>query len=287
MTPRLPRLGLAGLAALALAVPMAAQGGDKSIFVAVVDDSGAPVSGLTTDNFLIREDQIDREVVAVKPATQPICVALLADTTKDAEDYVPDIRNGLKGFVEQLAGKAPNAEISLWEFGQAAIRIKDFTSDAAGLNRDIGRLFPKPNSSSVLLEALHAASEAIGKRPCPRKAIVVLNLEPSEEVSAQQPKQVLQSMLKSRAQLWVLAVQRGNLKNPERDIVFTQLVRNGGGMREYIVTPSGIEGHLRKWATALGSQYEIVYKRPSGKPQVVQTGLRGNGRLITGIIAPQ
>ncbi|MDQ3068365.1 MAG: hypothetical protein M3R55_01385 [Acidobacteriota bacterium] len=269
------------------------QSPDKSIFVTVLDQSGAPVTGMTADEFALREGSQGqytvREIVSVtQPSMQPMCVVLLADTTKGAEEYVPDIRNGFKGFIEQMHKGLPGTEISLWEFGQAAIRIKDFTADAEAISKDVARIFPKPNASSVLLEALYEASESLAKRPCQRRAIVALNLEPSDETSRQEPQKVTQSMVKSRAHLFVLSVQKGGLKNPQRDVVFTNLVRNGGGLREFIVAESAIETQLRRFASALTSQYEITYKRPSGKPQIVQTGsTRPNIRLIAGIIAPQ
>lgn len=267
--------------------PAPAQGTSKSIFVSVLDAGGNPVTGMTDADFLIREDNIDRKVVSVKPATQPLHIAMLVDTTTGAEDFVPDIREGFTGFVKAVLAKNPESQLSLWEFGQAAVRIQDFTSDGVKLAQQTGRLFPKPNASSVLLEALIEASDAFDKKG-PRRAIVVLNLEPSEEVSRQEPKKINDSLMKSRAQLWAVSLQKGTLKNARRDVVLNQLARNAGGTREFIVAESAISAHLLRIANALTSQYEITYDRPADKATIVQVGTyRQDVKLVTGIFAPK
>ena len=62
---------------------------------------GKPVKDIVADDILIREDGVDRQVVAVKPASQPISVAVLVDTAQGArvtdaygtpEEYVRDLR---------------------------------------------------------------------------------------------------------------------------------------------------------------------------------------------------
>lgn len=264
------------------------QGPDQTIYATVLDASGQPLTGLTAVDFAIREDGVDREVLTATLATEPLRIALLVDTSTAAEEYVSDIRAGCTAFVQAVMENSADAQISLWEFGQASVRIKDFTSDAAALERHTRRLFPKPRAASVLLEALYDASEALASRPSPRRAIVVLNLEPADEQSRQEPKKITDSLMRSRAQLWAVSVQRGTLQNAQRDLVLNTLVRSAGGLREFIVAPSAIAGYMRQYAAALTAQYELTYRRPSGRPQVVQTGVRRDGaKVIAGILAPR
>ena len=68
----------------------------------------------------------------------------------------------------------------------------------------------------------------------------------------------------------------------------TSLVRNAGGVRERILTDTAIERYMRLYATALASQHEVTYRRPSGNAKVVQTGIRRDGvKIIAGLFAPQ
>src|SRR5215471_2243313 len=105
----------AGLAA----APMvrASAGINKSLFVAVTDESGKPLTDLTANDILIREDQTDRPVKEVKPATQPISAVFLIDTAmdmrvKDAygtpDQWVRDMRDATAAFARELLNKSPD-----------------------------------------------------------------------------------------------------------------------------------------------------------------------------------
>jgi VWFA-related protein len=271
------------------ASPVSTQGQNKSIFVSVLDGDGKPVTGLNASDFAIREDNVDRTIVDVKPASQPIYITMLVDTTTGAGDFISDIRDGFTGFVKQVLSVRPDSQLALWEFGQAAVRMQDFTNDLAQLTEQTRRIIPKPNASSVLLEAIHDTSEALAKKPSPRRAIVILNLEPSQEESRQEPNKIRDSLMKSRAQLWAVSLQKGTLKNAQRDVVLNNLVRNAGGTREYIVAQTAVPMQLARIADALTSQYEITYERPSGNATIVQVGQRTgrNLKLVAGIAAPK
>lgn len=275
------------------------QAADKSIFVTILDSSGKPVKDLTAGEFGVREDGVVREVTAVKLATQPMFVALLGDTSKVAggggfsagsTELIRDIRTSLTAFVRQMAAASPESQISIMEFGQAAVTITNFTAKTADLEKGVNRLFPKPDAGSVLLEAIIEASRQLGKRPSPRRAIVVLNIEPSEEQSREQPQKIIEELRKSGAQLWAVSLQKGALRNPMRDVVLDALTQNTGGKREFIVGQSAAENILKGYADALTSQYEVTYKRPAapGPSQLVQVAVARPGlKLHATVWAPQ
>jgi hypothetical protein len=297
MTARIrpSRTGLAclALAALGWAVTSsptagAQSAGERTIFFAALDEAGKPVKDIRTDDILIREDGVDRELVSVKPSTETLNVVLLADTTPVVDEMLLDVRKALIAFVRQVHAVSPDAQISLMEFGQAAVTVVPFTTSDADLEKGVNRLSGKPRSASVLLEAINAASNNLGKRPSPRRAIVALNIEPSDEQSREDPKRIVESLRKSVAQLWSLSIQKGPLKNPQRDVVLNVFTKNTGGAREFIVSQSAAESYLTKYADALTSQYEATYKRPATKAQAVQIGtVRQGVRLHASGFAPQ
>lgn len=297
-------LSLAVVALLAPAVSttenVAAQGGlDKSLYISVLDAAGSPVKDMVADEILIREDGADRQVVAVKPAMQPISVAMLVDTAQGSrvtdaygtpEDYVRDIRRAVGGFGKTLLGQSPNAVVSLMEFGQAAITMVPFTSNPIDYDKGINRLVARPGVGSVLLEALSQANTDLTKQPSTRRAIVSLNLEPSDEQSRDDPSKIKEAFRKSGAQLWAVSVQRGGLKASKRDLVLNDFATASGGQRDFVVGISAVEGILKRYADALTYQYEVVYKRPeSNKPtRVVQLGTTRQGvKLHASGFAPQ
>ena len=263
---------------------------DKSLFLSVLDESGAPVKDLGLGDILIREDTTDREVIAVKPASQPISVAVLVDTAQgtrvaDAygtvEQYTTDIRKSASTFAKTLLSKSPDAAVSLMEFGQAAIPIVPFTKNIEDFEKGVAKIFPKANVPSVLMEAIVEANKGLASRPSPRRAIVTLNLEPSDEQSREEIKPILNSFRESGAQLWSVSVQRGGLKNSKRDVVINDFAKNTGGRRDFIVGISAVPQIFQKYAEALTYQYEVVFKRPEGKkpPQQIMVGLARQGKF--------
>ena len=262
--------------------------GERTLIFSALDEAGKPVKDIRTDEILIREDGVDREIVSVKPSTETLNIMLLADTTAAVDEMLLDVRKALMAFVNQVHAVSPNAQISLMEFGQAAVTAVPFTTSGPDLEKGINRLSGKPRSASVLLEAINAASNNLAKRPSPRRAIVSLNIEPGDEQSREDPKRIVESLRKSVAQLWCVSIQKGALKNPQRDLVLNVFSKNTGGTREFIVSQSAISTYLKNFADALTSQYEATYKRPATKAQAVQIAVTRTGvRLHASGFAPQ
>jgi hypothetical protein len=274
------------------------QATDKAIFVSVLDNDNKPVKDIGAAEFGIREDTVVREVTSVKLATQPLFITVLADTSKvtggggfsaGSTELIRDIRVSLTSFVRQIGAASPQSQISLMEFGQAAVTITNFTSKTADLEKGINRLFPKDDAPSVLLEAIVEAGRNLGKKESPRRAIVVLNVEPSDEQSREPGQKIVEELRKSGTQLWAVSLQKGALRNPQRDVVLEVLTKNTGGRREFIMGQSAVETILKSYADALTSQYEVTYKRPAGAPpQNVQVGVARPGlKLFATVWPPQ
>jgi hypothetical protein len=296
------RIALAPVLLVACLVPgltASPQGGvDKSLFVAVLDESGRPVKQFTADDVMIREDGQDRAVVAVRPASKPISVAVLIDTAqgvrvKDAygtpEEYVRDLRVSVSAFAKQLLLLSPDASVSLMEFGQAAIPIVKYTSDPAEFEKGVNRIVSRPGVGSVLGEALEAANKELTERPGGRRAIVSLNLEPSDEQSFENANGIREAFRKSGAQLWSVSVQRGGLRNSKRDVVLNDFAKITGGQRDFVVGISAVPDILRAYANALAMQHEVIYKRPENarNVRVVQVGTRPGLKVHASGFAPQ
>ena len=275
------------------------QGGiDKTLFVAVLDENGRPVRQFTADDILLKEDGQDRAVTGVKLASQPISVAVLIDTAQgrrvtDAygtpEEYVRDLRVSISAFAKQLLTLSPDAAVSLMEFGQAAVTMVKFTSDLTEFDKGVNHIVSRPAVGSVLGEALEAANKDLATRPSTRRAIVSLNLEPSDEQSFDNANAIKEAFRRSGAQLWSVSVQRGGLKNSKRDVVLNDFAKLTGGQRDFVVGISAVPDILRAYANALAMQYEVSYKRPENAKnvKVIQVGTRPGLKVHASGFAPQ
>ena len=84
MTNRGVLLAALALAACAVAWPgaLVAQAIQRAMYVSVLNEAGAPVPDLGPTDFVVREDNIAREVLRVAPADEPMQIAVLVDTAR-------------------------------------------------------------------------------------------------------------------------------------------------------------------------------------------------------------
>ena len=79
-----------------------------------------------------------------------------------------------------------------------------------------------------------AANKDLAQRPGGRRAIVSVNLEPSNEQSIENASRSW-TPRKSGAQLWAVSIHRGKLQNSKRDVVLNDFSKVSGGQRDFIV----------------------------------------------------
>lgn len=271
--------------------------GTKSLYVSVLDESGKPVKDMAPQEFVMREDGRDVQIVSVGPAQAPLMVVFLVDTSDSAVKLTQDIRRGVSAFIKQLHGVRQDAAIQLMEFGQAAVATTPFSADDEVLTKALDKMVGKPTADAVMMEAMQAAASDLAKRPSPRRAVVSFNAEPSRELIGDTNK-IKDAFRKSVAQFWSVSLQLTDVQiragtspngrttaaatmnlGATRNAALTQLAQQTGGQHEMINTPAAMEGLLKQYADALTYQYEIVYKSPGKSPKVVQVGTTRQGVL--------
>ena len=264
MTP----LHVGVLACLVLLVPAAAHpqresgGRTRDIHVSVLDAKGAPVRGLTAEDFTVREDGQVREVLKAGPATEPLDVALLVDDSQAADPALQHLREGVLAFIDRLAGKA---EIALITFGDRPTSVVDYTGNTELLKKGVGRIFPRRGAGAYLLEAIQDVSRGLQRRKAARPVIVAVTME-GTEFSNLYYQNVLKELQASGAALHVLAVgtpsssQDDEMRN--RNLVISEGPERSGGRREQVLSVMGIPDKLKEVADELLNQYVVTYGRP-------------------------
>ena len=193
----------------------------KSIFVSVLDDAGKPVTDLTANEFALREDGKDCQIVNAGPAQAPLNVVLLVDTNNSAIRLTQNLHTAVLAFIKELHAGRPDAEIELMEFGQAPVATTPFITGDLLLEKALDRMVPKSGADSVLMEAIAQANGNLAKRPSPRRAIVSLNVDPSNEQLGDRTR-IAQSFVKTGSELWALSLQ-------QNDVTFTTAATDATG----------------------------------------------------------
>lgn len=243
---------------------VSAQPAPVAMFVSVLDKDGAPVPGLTANEFVVRENGVRREVLRVSyPATDPIDIALLVDNTQAASPYVQDIRQAVTAFAEAVHAKN---FVSFVTFADRPTVAVNYTHDLAQLKRGLGRLFPADGSGSYALDAVVEVSKSLLKRKAERAAIIVISAE-GPELGNYNYQQVLSALADGGASFSALPINpsAGALVNDatrNRAIFFDRGPTESGGVRYDLITSMALTDKLKLLATQLANQYRVVYARP-------------------------
>lgn len=256
------------------------QDTEKTIYFTALDKDGKVIKDLQAAELAAAEDGKFRPATSLKPATAPMSIVMLADTSAAvggaglgtrstsadaAGDMMRDIRAAFAEFTKQMLASNPENELALMEFGQASIMITDFTSKGDVLDKEISRLNVKPNAASVLMEAVQESSKELSKRKNRRRAIVSINVMPDNEQS-RELNNVAKELANGGATYFSVSLQKGDIKNAARGPVLQQFADSTGGKRDVIVGQSALIAVLKGYGDLMNAQYEMKYMRPAGAP---------------------
>jgi len=266
-----PRLLIGALlvAMLALTWPgrLAAQAAQKAMYVSVVNDAGAPVMDLGTADFIVREDNVAREVLRVEPASDPMQIAVLVDNSTAARDNISHIRQALPSFVAALTdGPAGQKnEVSIVAIGERPTVLADYSTNRAALQKGIDRIWALHDTGAYLLDGIPEVCQGFKKREAGRPVIVALTAE-GPEFSNRQHDQVIEPLKATGAAFNAIVIGRpsSSLSSEarERGLVLDEGPRLTGGARMDILAIEGLGVKLKQLADQLTHQYKVTYARP-------------------------
>ena len=258
-----PIAAIAVTAALALPSTALAQAKPTDIYVSVMDAKGAPATGVTAEDFRVREDGTAREVLKAGPATEPLTVALLIDDSQAASPALQMIREAVEAFIASLAGKG---EMSVVSIGERPTIVVDYTTDQKRLQDGAKRIFPRSGAGAYLMDAIVDVSRGMKKREAARPVIVVLMMENGVEFSNRHYDNVLSELAKGGAALHVVSLGQpsGSLSDElrNRDQVVANGTERSGGRRDNVLALTAAAPKMKQVAQELLHQYVVTYARP-------------------------
>jgi VWFA-related protein len=270
-------MALAGFGLLLLSVPLSSQSAERSVYAAVLTRDGMPVTDLTARDFIVREGDIEREVLRVSRATDAFQMAVLIDNSSALSPYLVDVRAGLAEFIREMGGQN---EIALVGIGQRPTILVDYTRDVKRLSDGASRVFPETLSGGYLLDAIIEVGRGLKKREGSRRALVVVGTSQGKEFSERYHRYVLDELRDSGATLHAYIIGTPNSlvddNARERSLTIDQGAAMTGGRQEDLLTSSSLPGKMRELAAELKNQYVVVYSRPQSliPPESIDVGVR-------------
>jgi Ca-activated chloride channel family protein len=255
-----------------------AQATERTVYASVVDKNNAPVTGLSASEFIVREDDVAREVLRVSPASEPMHIAVLVDTSQAIEEHMLDVRTALRAFFKQMGGKH---DMALIGFGERPTVLSDYTRDPARLEKSIGSVFARSGSGTYIMDAIVETADGFRKRKTARPHIIVYAAR-GPEFSERYHQSVIDALRESGATLHTLMLNRpGAAMGTREEQELAKTVADGtkisGGRRDDLLTPMALTDSLRSLGNELENQYQVIYARPARlvPPKTVDVTVKG------------
>ena len=263
------RLFVAALSVAAFALAgsrtLDAQAIQRAMYVSALNAAGAPIPDLGPSDFIVREDNMAREVLKVEPAVEPMQIAVLVDTSQGARDDISHMRTALPGFIKTLTTGDVKNEVAIIAIGERPTVFTNYTFSQVELKKGVDRIWSMQGSGAYLLDGIIEVCQGFKKRGAQRPVIVAI-LSEGPELSNRQHDQVLDPLRASGAAFHAITLGRPSSslsdETRNRNMVLDEGPRQTGGRREELLTSMALDAKLTQLGDELTHQYKVTYARP-------------------------
>jgi hypothetical protein len=257
-------LSIAGCA-LGSSGTLDAQAIQRAMYVSALTDAGAPIPDLGPSDFVVREDNLAREVLKVEPAVDPMQIAILVDTSQGARDDISHMRTALPAFIKTLTTGDVKNEVAIIAIGERPTVFTNYTFSQVELKKGVDRIWSMQGSGAYLLDGIIEVCQGFKKRAAPRPVIVAI-LSEGPELSNLQYEQVLEPLRAAGAAFHAITMGRPSTslsdETRNRNMVLDEGPRQTGGRRDELLTSQALASKLTQLADELTHQYKVTYARP-------------------------
>ena len=288
------RLVLAGAAALVFWSAASAAGQERpgndpfrlrlaveavNLGVAVTDSRGRFVSGLTEENFVVREDGVPQEINFFASEVAPLDILILLDASLSMRASLDYVKEAASIFVDRL-----------WEGDRAMIgefndRIRfggEFTDDRRRLTSSILAL--NPLGATALYDASILALERLHRADAERKALLVFTDGDDSRItgfgSEASSRDAIEAARLTEAAIYAIGFEGNGARVTKRFL--NRLTEETGGQALFPERTGDLIGSFARIEEDLHSQYRLAYipriERRDGEwrsIEVTVTGRRG------------
>src|SRR3954467_10033628 len=251
---------------LVSSLPLIAQDQDNTIkvdvklvnvFVTVVDGHGAPVAGLSKENFTLMEDGKEQKIAVFdKESALPLSIVLALDTSLSTRKDLPLELASAKRFAHAIL--RPIDALSLYEFSEVVNEVSPFSSDLRRIDSAVERI--RLGSATALYDALYLGAGALEPRQG-RKVMVVIT-DGGDTVSKVDYKEAVRSAQQAEAIVYsiiVVPVEASAGRDTGGEHALIQLSSDTGGKYYYASSISQLDDAFRQISDELRTQYLLAY----------------------------
>ncbi len=279
------RLLLAALALLATAAPAAAQTPERTarvaqvdtsgypeitLYVSVTDANGAPIGGLTKNDFAITEDGQAVEIGEfVGGGSATIHTALVIDRSgsMDESDKIEGAKRAATTFIEQMR---PGDQTALVTFNSSTDVEQRFTSDQGQLRDAIQDI--DADGGTALYDSVVAGVDLLAQRDGRRALVVLTDGQDCRDSSSCPDSYGSTNSLDdaiayaNNAGQPVYVIGLGNRSSDDDDGIdegtLRQIAEETSGQYFYAPTANALADLYRSLSAAIQQEYRVTYQSP-------------------------
>jgi Ca-activated chloride channel family protein len=229
-----------------------------NVFVTVTDEHGAPIGGLTKENFVLREDGREQKIAVFdKESALPLSIALAIDTSLSTRHDLPLEQASAKRFAHAIL--RPIDALSVYGFSEVVHEsTPGYTSDLKRIDEGIDHI--RMGAATALYDAIYLAARALDHRK--GRKVVVLITDGGDTISKIDYKEAVRAAVEAEAIVYsiiIVPIESSAGRETGGEHALIQLSEDTGGKYYYATSTSQLDDAFRKISDELRTQYLLAY----------------------------
>jgi Ca-activated chloride channel family protein len=250
----------------------------------VEDGHGAPIAGLTAEDFSLAEDGKPQKIALFeRSTTTPLSIVLAIDASESVLRDENLERSAAKHFIKALLREQD--ELDLMDFSDTVREIVPFTNDQKRIDAGLGNL--QRGDATALYDAIYLASQRLGDAHTEvlakkkggratrspddadpaaiRRRVIVLITDGTDTVKGSRYTQAMEQAQRAGAMVYsliIVPVYADAGRNTGGEHALIQMADDTGGKYYYVSDPRDLEPALRRVSDDLRTQYLLGYYAP-------------------------
>ena len=229
-----------------------------NVFVTVTDAQGAPIGGLTKDNFVLKEDDHEQKIAVFdKESALPLSIALAIDTSLSTRHDLPLEQASAKRFAHTIL--RPIDALSVFGFSEVVREATPgFTADLKRIDESIEHIHL--GAATALYDAIYLASRSLGHRK--GRKVIVLITDGGDTISRVDYKEAVRAAEEAEAIVYsiiIVPIEASAGRETGGEHALIQLSEDTGGKYYYATSTSQLDDAFRKISDELRTQYMLAY----------------------------
>ena len=229
-----------------------------NVFVTVTDAHGAPIGGLTKENFILKEDD-DEQTIKVfdKESALPLSIALEIDTSLSTRHDLPLEQTSAKRFAHDIL--RPVDALCVYGFSEVVNEsTRGYTSDLRRIDEGIDHI--RVGAATALYDAIYLAARALDHRK--GRKVIVLITDGGDTISRVDYKQAVRAAEEAEAIVYsiiIVPIESSAGRETGGEHALIQLSDDTGGKFYYATSTAQLDEAFRKISDELRTQYLLAY----------------------------